>query len=282
MLCITGGEKISVIEHQTKLTLQKQPVWTRRELFFLAALTLGTAALSLWQLGDFRAPQNPMDAIGVQKSEQIVLEQPADSLWVYTGVTWDGWAVLTDQSGTELARVDLDTQDAFKWKQVAVTSLEPGSYTLTLSNNQLQEAAFFTADGNLAVASSNGALLDEQLQVPENFSYRNSTYFDEIYHGRTAYEHLHGMPVYETTHPPLGKVFIMLGIAIFGMTGFGWRISGALFGVALVPVLYLFVRRLTRSRFGAGVAAILCALDGMRFAQSRISTIDIYGTFLFC
>lgn len=279
VLSITGAEKVEVMQQKLELSREPQPVWTGRELAFIAALTLGTAVLSLWQLGDFSAPQNPMDAIGTEKSEQMELAEPADSLWLYTGITWDGWAVLTDESGTELARMDFGTQDAFKWKQMAVAGLEPGRYTLKLKNNQLEEAAFFTQNGILAAANGDGALLDEQLEVPETFSYKNSTYFDEIYHGRTAYEHLHGMPVYETTHPPLGKVFIMLGIALFGMTGFGWRISGALFGVALVPVLYLFVRRLTRSRFGAGVAALLCALDGMRFVQSRISTIDIYGTF---
>ena len=58
-------------------------------------------------------------------------------------------------------------------------------------------------------------------------------YFDEIYHGRTGYEMLHRMTAYETTHPPLGKDFIMLGIAIFGMTAFGWRCAGTLFGVML-------------------------------------------------
>ena len=38
---------------------------------------------------------------------------------------------------------------------------------------------------------------------------------------RQGYEQLHKMPVYETTHPPLGKDLIMVGIAMFGMTGFG-------------------------------------------------------------
>ena len=44
------------------------------------------------------------------------------------------------------------------------------------------------------------------------------------------------MPVYETTHPPLGKDLIMVGIALFGMTAFGWRFAGTLFGVLLVPL----------------------------------------------
>ena len=90
------------------------------------------------------------------------------------------------------------------------------------------------------------------------------------------------MPVYETTHPPLGKDLIMVGVALFGMTGFGWRFSGTLFGVLLVPLAWCFARRLTRKRWIGAVAGVLLALDFMRFAQSRIATIDIYGTSLFC
>lgn len=148
-----------------------------------------------------------------------------------------------------------------------------------VDNAEVMEAAFRGEDGALMAVSSGSALFDEQQLVPDSVSYKNSMYFDEIYHGRTAYEHLHGMPVYETTHPPMGKVFIMLGVALFGMTGFGWRVAGAAFGVALVPVLYLFVRRLTRKPAFALFAAVLAAFDTLRFTQSRIATIDIYGTF---
>ena len=104
-------------------------------------------------------------------------------------------------------------------------------------------------------------------------------YFDEIYHGRTGYEQLHKMPVYETTHPPLGKDLIMVGIALFGMTAFGWRFAGTLFGVLLVPLAWCFVRRLTRKPWAAATAGVLQALDFMRFSQSRLATIDVYGTF---
>ena len=71
----------------------------------------------------------------------------------------------------------------------------------------------------------------------------------------------------------------MLGIALFGMTGFGWRFSGTLFGVLLVPLAWCFARRLTRRPWVGALAGALLALDFMRFAQSRIATIDIYGTF---
>ena len=115
--------------------------------------------------------------------------------------------------------------------------------------------------------------------MPDTISQLNSMYFDEIYHGRTGYEQLHKMPVYETTHPPLGKDLIMVGIALFGMTAFGWRFAGTLFGVLLVPLAWCFVRRLTRKPWAAATAGVLLALDFMRFSQSRLATIDVYGTF---
>ena len=96
---------------------------------------------------------------------------------------------------------------------------------------------------------------------------------------RTAYEHLHGMAPYENTHPPLGKVFIMLGISIFGMNPFGWRIVGTLFGIAMLPLMFALAKRVTKSSKWAGLATFLFAVDGMHFVQTRIATIDVYGVF---
>ena len=47
----------------------------------------------------------------------------------------------------------------------------------------------------------------------------------------------------------------------------------------MVPVMYGLCRRLTRRPWLAFVGGALIALDFMRFAQSRIATIDVYGTF---
>ena len=143
-------------------------------------------------------------------------------------------------------------------------------------SSQGTEDEFLTS--GMAVTGG-GALTDEQAAVPAAISQLNSMYFDEIYHGRTGYEQAHGLSIYETTHPPLGKVFIQIGIALFGMTGFGWRISGTVFGILMVPVVYGLCRRLTRRPWLAFVGGALTALDFMRFAQSRIATIDVYGTF---
>ena len=157
---------------------------------------------------------------------------------------------------------------------------------------KLNEIAFVGADGKplpvsmMQVAGgasddplSAAALLDEQETVPPYPSYFYGTYFDEIYHARTGFEHLHGLHTYEDTHPPLGKVLIMLGIKIFGMTPFGWRFPGALFGILMIPLIYLMARQLFRSTLLSGIAALLMAMDLMHFTQTRIATIDSFAVF---
>ena len=53
------------------------------------------------------------------------------------------------------------------------------------------------------------SLTDEQKTIPQKISYMNSSYFDEIYFARTAYEYVNGIDTYEWTHPPLGKLIYL-------------------------------------------------------------------------
>ena len=258
------------------------PRWTRKELLALAALTLATGVLSFAYLGDMTAPQNPLDAAAGAQTVTFTIDsdcQPA-TLWIYPGVNAGDTLTLTDGAGNVVYQGQLGS--VFCWQAVALPGSQGQSWTATLSGGQVFELSLRDAAGDpLPVTTTSGGagLFDEPDLVPETISQLNSMYFDEIYHGRTGYEMLHGMTVYETTHPPLGKDLIMLGIAIFGMTGFGWRFSGTLFGVLLVPLAWCFARRLTRRRWIGAAAGCLLALDFMRFSQSRIATIDIYGTF---
>lgn len=122
-------------------------------------------------------------------------------------------------------------------------------------------------------------LIDEQDTCIGEPGWYTGTYFDEIYHGRTAYEHLHGQRPYETTHPPLGKLLMAAGIAIFGMTPFGWRFAGALIGVLMLPALYLLAKQLFKRRDLAAFSMAAFSLDLMHFTQTRIATIDSFPVF---
>ena len=107
-------------------------------------------------------------------------------------------------------------------------------------------------------------------------SWWNSTYFDEIYHARTGFEFMNGTVPYETSHPPLGKVLISWCIMAFGMTPFGWRLAGALAGIAMLPGIYLLAKQLTKKTYAAVFACSLMALDCMHLTQTQIATIDSF------
>lgn len=122
-----------------------------------------------------------------------------------------------------------------------------------------------------------------RLEIPE------TDYFDEIYHAFTARQMLAGDPkpwhwtsphpegfAYEWTHPPLAKEIMAVSMGIFGADSWAWRLPGALFGVALVYLVYLVARQLFKSRDVAVVAALLISLDGLVLTMSRIGTADIY------
>ncbi len=115
--------------------------------------------------------------------------------------------------------------------------------------------------------------------VPEKSTWYDSTYFDEIYHARTAKEHIDGVYPYEVTHPPLGKLILGVGIRLFGMTPFGWRFMGTLFGVLMLPILYVFLKNLFGKTVVAACGTILFATDFMHLVQTRIATIDTYAVF---
>ncbi len=159
-------------------------------------------------------------------------------------------------------------------------SFPAGRLTVTVAGAPVNEIVFADAAGRAlplgSVSAGGEALFDEQTTLPDRPSQLNGMYFDEIYHGRTGYETLHGLPIYETTHPPLGKDFIALGIALLGMNPLGWRIMGVLFGIAMVPVFYLLARRLLKKFWPVLCVTGLFALDFMRYTQSRIATIDVF------
>lgn len=127
-----------------------------------------------------------------------------------------------------------------------------------------------------ANASSYPQLFDEQTMYEGPASFKTGTVFDESVFARTAYEHLHGLRSYEDTHPPLGKLMISIGIALFGMNPFGWRVSGAAAGVALLVLLWAFSRRLFQSRWITAAVVALFALDFLHFTESRLGQVDSF------
>jgi dolichyl-phosphate-mannose-protein mannosyltransferase len=184
-------------------------------------------------------------------------------------------------------------RDMYQWNFVDVDF--SGRYVemnIEKAGMKLNEVAFCTADGvPVKIASVKSAdttdegsdpnvLFDEQQMVQvEHTTYLTDMYFDEVYHARTALENIEYIYPYEITHPPLGKIILGIGIRIFGMNPFGWRFMGTLFGILLIPVLYILAKRLFKNTLFAFIASFLFTFDFMHYTQTRIATIDSYSVF---
>ena len=81
-------------------------------------------------------------------------------------------------------------------------------------------------------------------------------------------------------HPPLGKYLIGVGMWLFGAdSSFGWRVTTALFGTALVLLLFLVAKTMTNSTVFATIAAFLLAIDGLGIVMSRVALLDTFLAF---
>lgn len=270
-----------------KTTALPEPVdnklhYTKRDKIYVLALTLVYGAVALVNLGTTVAPETYWTgSFGDTVSITLAQETHIKDIRVFGGL-YTGTVELTSNGDTLITYVE-DNGDMFRWESIG-GDVTAAALTLRVTVGEVwfNEIALFDDAGNyipVTVSAGAEALFDEPDQVPAHGSYMYGMYFDELYHARTAYEHLNGLKPYENSHPPLGKIFIMLGIAVFGMNPLGWRIVGALFGIGMVPILYAFGKRLFKNSEYALLVAVLFAFDFMHYTQTRIATIDVYGVF---
>lgn len=276
--------------------------FSRKDVIYLGILMIVYTIIALFHLGGhkdpttFWKPTNAGETViaDLGSSHQITrinsfagVGEGAYSYWFsQDGEQWqDAMAVKSDHTkvftwntveankAARYVKIVIDTQEsaALHLHEIGIFG-DGGTTPLPITTVKEQ-------DVNASDEGKTAYLFDEQSVVPYTPTYMNGTYFDEIYHARTAYEHLHKIEPYESTHPPLGKIFISIGIYVFGLNPFGWRIIGTLFGVGMIPIMYVFAKRMFGRSEYALIAAFLFTFDFMHFAQTRISTIDVYGVF---
>lgn len=285
---------------------------TKKDALIMLALTLVYGVVGFWGLGATKAPQGGYTSTAAGETVVIDLGERHEDfhIYYYGGVSGTSFSVATSDDGvtyTEETGAYFDIGECYKWLAMrqsiydadgSVSSVTGGMLpfsgryirlTFDGAASSLWEVAAVDETGEVIPAvsavSSGGvegrmsdpnSLIDEQDTVPDKPSSYNSMYFDEIYHARTGYEHAHGQYTYETTHPPLGKVFMSWCIRLMGMTPFAWRFAGALCGVLMVPAIYLLAKTLLGSTLWAGLCALLLSADCMHFTQTRIATIDSF------
>lgn len=273
--------------------------WGPLDLLLVILLTAVAAVTSLWDLGNRTGAQTYWKPS--VSGESFIVDfgkmRTVDRLNLYEGPGAKGKTKIewsADGQKWELyAEVEHKHNRVFTWKSEDKTvTARYMRFQAVSTGYTLYEAAFFTrgvsepipaaqieenGKAGTGTVGSPALVFDEQEFAPFRPDYRNSMYFDEIYHGRTAYEFIEGMEPYENTHPPLGKVLLEFGIRLFGMTPYGWRFMAAVCGTLMVPVMYAAAKGMFgRTRY-AFLAALLLVLEGFHFVHSRITNVDVFG-----
>ncbi len=266
---------------------------TGTDYIAMCAIMVVYAVIAFVRLGNMSAPVTDYSLV---EQGELILDMGSDvgisQLWDFLGSkenpkyyidyayeeSPENWITFCSEGS------EWDAGSVFAWnsKDFGITAryirITPAA---TNYGDSIQELVFLDTDGNMILpvnASDYQTLFDEQDMFDGRKSNMNSTYFDEIYHARTAYEMIHHMYCYENTHPPLGKVFIACGVLIFGMNPFGWRFAGTLFGVLMLPIMYNFAKKFFGETWISIVTTLLFAFDFMHFVQTRIATIDVFVT----
>jgi dolichyl-phosphate-mannose-protein mannosyltransferase len=103
------------------------------------------------------------------------------------------------------------------------------------------------------------------------------TVFDEHWYVEYAQAILKGViPATTTAHPPLGKLFIVTGITIFGDNPLGWRFFPVLFGITSIMLFYLICRQLKISKELSLLAALLISTENLSYVQDSVAMLDVF------
>lgn len=280
------GKKIETSKQGVKLT--------KYDFIILTVIVVIYGAIALFDLGDHQMPQTAWETKNVDAAITLDLGsiKKVSKIDYFLGHYEEREFKLetaNDLNGPWTERSKFTMNSVFSWGSYDADGSGvdlTGRYLRVTSTSDrcvVREMVLLDYQGNMIIpenVSAYAALFDESGMYPERSTFRNGTYFDEIYHARTGYEFTQdNLRTYEWTHPPLGKIFIALGMTIFGVNPFGWRIIGTLFGIAMLPFIYLFAKRFFKETWISSIVTVLFAFDFMHFTQTRIATIDVFVTF---
>lgn len=289
---VKGEEEQSAVAAAEEREERGKSSFNGRDIVFLLLFTLGYAVIVFFRLGSMEAPQSYIRLSNESEQDRQMIfrfgeDVELEEICIYLGVKAKKEISFSyydfDADKWEVFESKRQIKSVFTWNKVPL-NLTIRTLAMVLVDDEvyIHEIVFLDKNGRRVLPvnwKDYEVVFDEQELFPEYTTYYEGTMFDEVYHARTAYEFRNRLPLYEITHPPLGKLMISIGIWVFGMTPFGWRVICALCGTAMVPLMYLFVRCISGQRKYAVFGTALFCFEFMHLTLSRISTLDIIVAF---
>ncbi len=257
---------------------------TKNDWILIGIITIIYAIISFINLGSLKNPQTFAE---FNEGTTINIEIEGESKYIqkirhYSGHEEGTYRIFGSNDKKEYKEIAMFTDEyVFQWKDTPIN--EEIKYLKIVCQSKkgfIGEIALYDEKGEKIEVTTeenkDKLVIDEQASVPEEISFMNSTYFDEIYFARTAYEYINGMQAYEWVHPPLGKLIQMIPIACLGMNPFAYRMMGNLAGILMVGVMYILGKNLFKNSKYALLAGAIMMFDNFHFAQTRMGTVDSF------
>lgn len=241
--------------------------------------------IAFYNLGTLVNPQTfyKFNTVGDEVSIQVAgVSQDISKIRYYNGTETGTYRLIASTDGEIYKDITtIEASSVFAWEDVILdSSIKYLKIVADTAGGYIGEVQLYNKYGEKVLCKASddqsGVVLDEMDTVPAHISYLNSTYFDEIYFARSAYEYIHGIDAMEWVHPPLGKLIMAIPILLFGMNTFSYRLMGTLAGVLMIPVIYIFAKRMFKNRKWATLAGALMTFDTFHFAQTRMGTTDSF------
>lgn len=255
-----------------------------KDYIALGIILIAYSVISFINLG---STINPNTFLRVEKTDNIIIElknqEDIIKMKIFNGECNAKYQLYSSTDGKKYTYInDYVGTGALSWQEERIISKGKYIKILFLEKSSIGEIAFYNNNKEIIKIEDViynkkhiKSLNDEQNTIPNKISYMNSSYFDEIYFARTAYEYTQGMETYEWTHPPLGKLIQAIPIYINNyLSPFNYRLMGNISGILMIAVMYVFAKELFKKRKYAIFASLLMAFDTFHFAQTRMGTVD--------
>jgi dolichyl-phosphate-mannose-protein mannosyltransferase len=273
---------------------------TKSDLLTIALLSIIFLSIALSNLGPTQIPTSTWKTnhdqiiiIDLGKEEKVyaiyfLSKEGSATIQSYGGEpgNWN----LTAQAIYTISPIQIDNPAYYVWSR-EILNTNTRYLQVTIASVDIEIAEIAVADHNNQKIRINSitnqneadqkltALTDEQNMVQLPPTATSKIIFDEVYFVRSAQQYLNGQLPIDGTHPPLGKLIIASGIAVFGFNPFGWRIMGVIFATLMIPLMYFFGKKLFGSWIGGFSAAFLLTFDFMHFTMARMGTGDTFLVF---
>lgn len=282
---------------KTTKALNQTNLLDKTDFKIMFLLTFLYSLVALYNLGSLNSPAGNWVAQNRNDTLTLNFNQPTkiSTIYYYTGISngkyhWDYLSDTLENGIFDDSTARLGYPAHYKWNKFnSSTADKVSQIQLVLDEPELEikQIAIFDEQNHyvndIKVSSSNSSSMDNLITPtePSNYqdNYLSSTYFDEIFYATTAYQYLHKLTPYVAVHPPLGMLIIAIGILFCGMNAFGWRIMPALASIALVPLMYIFAKRLFGNRRSAVIASVIIMFEPMHYVMGKIAFLDGLVTF---